>query len=84
MGKGGKERLILIGKGVQRLLWRYISYFGPEPAAPNVDFLFLTAEGRPLTKNRLEKRMAMYGERAGLKGVRWSPHTLRLPEQSLS
>jgi site-specific recombinase XerD len=77
MGKGGKERLIPIGKSVQRLLWRYISHFRPEPMAPTSDFLFLTTEGRPLTKNLTEKRMAMYGARAGLKGVRCSPHTLR-------
>jgi site-specific recombinase XerD len=77
MGKGGKERLVPIGKGVQRLLWRYINGFRPEPANPNCGFLFLTADGRPITKNRIEKRMAVYGERAGLRGVRCSPHTLR-------
>jgi integrase/recombinase XerD len=39
--------------------------------------VFLTADGRPITRNRIQKRMALYGERAGLKGVRCSPHTLR-------
>jgi len=77
MGKGGKERLVPIGKGVQRVLWKYINHFRPEPAVPNCDFVFLTADGRPITRNRIQKRMALYGERAGLKGVRCSPHTLR-------
>ncbi|MFQ5924497.1 MAG: tyrosine-type recombinase/integrase [Dehalococcoidia bacterium] len=77
MGKGGRERLVPIGKGVQRLLWRYIYIFRPELANPNRDFVFLTADGRPITRNRIQKRMALYGERAGLKGVRCSPHTLR-------
>jgi len=46
MGKGGKERLVPIGKGLQRLLWKYISRLRAEPANPNCDFLFLTAETR--------------------------------------
>ena len=77
MGKGGKERLIPIGKQVQRLLWRYTNQFRPEPVSPRLDFLFLTADGAPMTRNRIEKRMIMYGRRAGIKGVRVSPHTLR-------
>ncbi|MFC2039307.1 tyrosine-type recombinase/integrase [Chloroflexota bacterium] len=77
MGKGGKERLIPIGKAVQRLLWKYITDFRPEPTNPNRDFVFLTADGRPITRNRIEKRMALYGDRADLRGVRCSPHTLR-------
>jgi len=44
---------------------------------PNYDFLFLTREGGPLTKDRVEKIMIYYGKKAGLKGVRCSPHTFR-------
>ena len=77
MGKGGKERLIPIGKAVQRLLWRYIHNYRPEPSLPNRDYLFLTADGRQLTKGRIQKRIALYGKRASLIGVRCSPHTLR-------
>jgi site-specific recombinase XerD len=76
LGKGNKERLIPIGKQVQRCLWRYINRYRPEPVA-NCDLLFLTQEGRPLTKDRVEKIMTYYGRKAGLKGVRCSPHTLR-------
>jgi len=77
MGKGGKERLIPIGKTVQRLLWRYINLFRPQPVNQNCDFVFLTVDGRPITRNRIQKRLAIYGAKAGLKGVRCSPHTLR-------
>jgi site-specific recombinase XerD len=77
LGKGNKERLIPIGKQVQRLLWRYISRFRPDPATANSVFLFLTRDGRSMTKDRVEKIMAYYGRRAELKGVRCSPHTLR-------
>jgi integrase/recombinase XerD len=77
MGKGSKERLIPIGKQVQRVLWRYISRRRPEPASLNCDLLFLTKDGAQLTKDRMEKIMADYGRKAGLEGVRCSPHTLR-------
>ena len=77
MGKGGKERLIPFGKQVQRLLWRYIGCIRPQPARPNGDFLFLAADGRPVTKGLIEKRMSLYGRRAGIRGIRVSPHTLR-------
>ena len=77
LGKGNKERLIPIGKNVQRLLWRYISRYRPEPVMPNSDLLFLTMDGRPLTKDRVDKIMTYYGRKAGLAGVRCSPHTLR-------
>jgi site-specific recombinase XerD len=40
VGKGNKERLIPIGKQVQRLLWRYIDRYRPEPATGNCGFVF--------------------------------------------
>ena len=76
-GKGNKERLVAIGRQVQRVLWRYISRHRPEPAMPNSDLLFLTKDGRPLTKDRVEKIIAHYGKKAQLRGIRCSPHTLR-------
>jgi len=77
IGKGGKERLVPFGITVSKLLWKYIQFHRPEPAIPSYDYLFLTREGGPLTKNRVEARMKRYGEKAGIKGVRCSPHTLR-------
>jgi integrase/recombinase XerD len=77
LGKGNKERLIPMGKQVQRLLWRYISRYRPKPASPSIDLLFLTRDGRPLTKDRVEKTMTYYGKKAEISGVRCSPHTLR-------
>jgi integrase/recombinase XerD len=77
MGKGSKERLVPLGVTVSKLLWKYVQFYRPEPAIPTWDYLFLTREGRPLTKNRVEARMKRYGEKAGIQGVRCSPHTLR-------
>ncbi|MCK9356092.1 MAG: tyrosine-type recombinase/integrase, partial [Dehalococcoidia bacterium] len=77
LGKGNKERLVPVGKQVQRLLWHYISRYRPEPATVIVDTVFLTRFGRPLTKDRVEKLMTSYGRKAGVTGVRCSPHTFR-------
>jgi site-specific recombinase XerD len=77
LGKGNKERLIPIGKQVQRCIWSYVARCRPEPAGPHCDFLFLTREGRPLTKDRVEVIVEHYGEKAGVSGVRCSPHTFR-------
>ena len=77
MGKGGKERHIPIGAEVQRILWRYINSYRARPRNPNSDFLFLTSDGRKLTKGRIEIMMSGYGKKAGIRGVRVSPHTLR-------
>jgi site-specific recombinase XerD len=77
LGKGNKERLIPIGKQVQRLLWHYINHCRPVPARPKGDFLFLTDDGHPLTRGRVEKIMTVKGRKAGLAGIRCSPHTLR-------
>ena len=77
LGKGNKERLIPIGKQVQRLLWHYISHCRPAPAMPKGDFLFLTDDGRALTRRWLEEIMRTKGRKVGLSGIRCSPHTLR-------
>ncbi len=76
-GKGGKERLVPIGKTVQKMLWRYINAYRPEPDHPWHNWLFLTSHGQPLNKDRIDKIMSAYGKKAGITGVRCSPHTLR-------
>jgi site-specific recombinase XerD len=77
LGKGNKERLVPIGKQIRKLLWCYITQCRSEPARPNLDNLFLTRDGRPLTKNRVDSIIKRYGKTAGFTGVRCSPHTLR-------
>lgn len=77
LGKGQKERLVPIGKRVQRHLWRYIMHCRPQPSGSNLDLVFLTQEGRQLTKDRMDKITSGYGGKAGITGFRCSPHTLR-------
>lgn len=76
-GKGSKERLVPIGAKVQKALWKYLACYRPEPATPRYDQVFLTRDGHPLTKDRLEFIVEHYGKKAGITGVRVSPHTFR-------
>jgi len=76
-GKGQKERIVPIGVTTQKMLWKYLNLYRPEPAISRYNHVFLTRDGRPLTKNRVEAIMKKYGRKAGITGVRCSPHTLR-------
>jgi len=76
-GKGGKERFVFFGSGVQKGLMKYLKMYRPEPAMPQCDHLFLTRDGSKLTNQRVQSILKKYGSRARITGVRCSPHTLR-------
>ena len=76
-GKGAKERIVPFGVRVQRALWRYVNFHRPEPESPRIKDFFLTQSGEPLKKRRVEAIIKAYGQKAGIQGVRCSPHTLR-------
>jgi len=75
-GKGAKERRLPIGKRLLAALWKYQLY-RPQPATGLIDNLFLTQDGWPLSKNRVETIIKNLGRKAGLQGARCSPHTFR-------
>jgi len=75
-GKGAKERRIPVGKRLVSALWKY-QRCRPQPATGLIDNFFLTQDGWPLTKNRVETIIKDLGKKAGLQGVRCSPHTFR-------
>lgn len=76
-GKGSKERIVPIGVTVQKALAKYINRCRPQPMYPLSNNLFLTRDGMPLTPNRIQSIVETYANRAGIKGVRASPHTFR-------
>jgi len=63
IGKGNKERMIPVGKQVQRVLWHYIECCRPISANVNNNFVFLSDEGRPLDRRRMEAVMKYYGDK---------------------
>lgn len=71
-GKGGKGRVVYLGKMARRAVWKYLATRAqPRPDEP----LFLTREGRALNPDRLVKLFANLGRRAGVANLH--PHRLR-------
>ena len=77
LGKGARERVVPFGAKVQKALWKYMHKFRPEPFHPNVDNVFLRANGKPLSSDQVYRLIKTYGHQAGIKGLRCSPHTCR-------
>lgn len=66
MGKGAKERVVPTGALVQKLLWRYIFHFRPEPENDLNDYLFLTTDGKQLQPNAIKLLLKRWGNKAGV------------------
>ncbi len=76
LGKGAKERVVLLTEAAGRCLAAYLQDGRPRlvrGAAPEA--LFLNARGRPLSVRGLQYLVARLAER--LTGVRATPHTFR-------
>lgn len=65
-GKGGKDRVVPLGATAQKMLWRYIIHFRPEPISNSDDYLFLTLDGRHLSTNAVKLLLKRWGKRAGV------------------
>ncbi len=74
-GKGSKERFVPLGATAQQSLLRYVQVFRPKPARDDVDNLFLSLDGYPLTVNALTKIMVRLGKNSGV--TRLHAHLLR-------
>ncbi len=76
-GKGRKERMAPIGRIALKFLEGYISDVRPLLLAdPAEDSLFLSAKGRPVSKNLMGEFIAKYARWAGI-DKRVTPHTFR-------
>jgi integrase/recombinase XerD len=75
-GKGGKERVVPLGKAAAEVTRRYIAEARPQLLKMPTDALFLTRLGEPFTRQGLWKMLRQHARRAGL-AAKISPHTLR-------
>ena len=66
MGKGSKERILPIGALGQKVLWRYVFHFRPEPDDDINNYLFLTLDGKKLQPNAIKLLLSRWGKRAGV------------------
>jgi len=76
-GKGQKQRLVPIGANVQKALWKYLNKYRPDPAYPSIDSLFLNRMCMPMSPDSIYRMIKRRSQKAGIHGVRCSPHTFR-------
>ncbi len=76
-GKGGKQRMIPVGKSAVAALNVYLSAGRPQLLASRAStYMFVTARGRPISRQGFWKAMKTHALKAGL-SRRLSPHMLR-------
>ena len=66
VGKGNKERVVPIGGSSQKIIYRYLFHFRPEPCSPADNYLFLTLDGKHLTPNAIRLILTRWGKKAGV------------------
>ena len=74
MGKGRRERVVPFGEATRDALFTYQSKRGKLPGEQAV---FVTCYGDRLNRHEAHRILSEAGKRAGLTGVRCSPHTFR-------
>jgi integrase/recombinase XerD len=75
MGKGSKERVVPVHERAIESIRRYLAELRPRLMKGRVsEYLFVTARGKPMTRQRFWQALKDYGKAAG---VDLSPHTLR-------
>jgi site-specific recombinase XerD len=66
MGKGAKERVVPIGKYTQMTLLNYIDNVRPESTIPEINHLFLSSNGKPLTVNTIKLVFSRLAKKSGV------------------
>lgn len=74
LGKGSKERVVPFGTSVHKALRQYLERRGDINGESHV---FLSHFAEPLDRRVVRVILRKLGEKAGMTGVRVSPHTLR-------
>jgi integrase/recombinase XerD len=75
-GKGGKERVVPLGRAAAALTRRYLEEARPRLEKEPAEALFLTRLGHPFTRQGVWKLLRQYARKAGLE-AKISPHILR-------
>jgi len=75
-GKGGKERVVPLGRAAAALTRRYLEEARPQLQKKPAEALFLTQLGQPFTRQGIWKMLRQYARKAGLE-AKISPHILR-------
>lgn len=76
LGKGAKERIVLMGTQAQIVLDHYVQHIRVQLLKQKTAAVFLNARGTRLTQRSVERNLLVYVQQAGItKAV--TPHTIR-------
>lgn len=75
LGKGNKERSVPFGKMTLKLLIKYLDRL--KRRKRYTERIFINRYGLPVGDRHFSRSLEVYAKRAGITGVRVSPHTLR-------
>lgn len=75
LGKGRKERFVYVGAETSDAIRAYVQMERPDDSPHTA--LFLLGNGEPLTPAAVLKLVKALGRRAGIEGMRVSPHVFR-------
>lgn len=76
VGKGTKERMVLMSESAMRHVRRYLETARPLLKPVDTDRLFLNRQGKPLSSRSIDRMLKLHARNAGItKPV--SPHTMR-------
>jgi site-specific recombinase XerD len=76
-GKGPKVRTVPFSTKTRKELFRYVNKFRPHLCPDNSPYLFPTPEGNHISVNGMQQFLRRLAMKAGLDGIRVSPHILR-------
>ncbi len=76
MGKGAKERKLLLGQRGYHYLTSYLDHWRGDPESPE-DRLLLTDDGSPITEQTVTQLFRRLKRQSGIKDKRVSAHTCR-------
>jgi len=76
-GKGQKVRFVPISSHTRREIARYVNFVRPRVDSPALSYLFAKPDGRPISANNVQQFLRRLANKAGLSGVRCSPHVFR-------
>lgn len=79
LGKGNKRRQVYMGAAARRALWRYVETDRKhaQPGEPLLVGVGGNRRGTGMTPSGVFWVVQAVGEKAGIRGIRCSPHTLR-------
>jgi integrase/recombinase XerD len=77
-GKGAKEREVGLGPTASRAVWKYLHLHRPRLVNNEHErHVFVGYRGIPMLRNGVNQALERIALRAGITGVRMSPHTFR-------